>query len=55
MRAKAIEMMMAAIRADLAALNISHDVFFSERSLIDGNADRRGRDDRMAARARLRL
>ena len=35
MRAKAIEMMMAAVRADLAALNIEHDVFFSERSLID--------------------
>ena len=24
------------IRDDLAALNVSHDVFFSERSLIDG-------------------
>jgi arginyl-tRNA synthetase len=32
-RAKAIEMMMEAVRADLAALNISFDVFFSERSL----------------------
>jgi arginyl-tRNA synthetase len=38
-RAKAIEMMMAAIREDLAALNITHDVFFSERSLIDGGKD----------------
>ncbi len=38
-RAKAIETMMAAIREDLAALNVSHDVFFSERSLIDGGAD----------------
>ena len=37
-RAKAIAMMMEAIKGDLAALNIKHDVFFSERSLIeDGN------------------
>jgi arginyl-tRNA synthetase len=35
-RAKAIDMMMAAIREDLAALNVSHDVFFSERSLTEG-------------------
>jgi len=39
-RAKAIEMMVTAIRADLAALNITFDVFFSERSLIAGDADR---------------
>jgi len=39
-RAKAIEMMMAAVRADLDALNIRHDVFYSERSLIEGGADR---------------
>ena len=39
-RAKAIEMMMAAVRADLAALNITHEVFFSERSLIEGEVDR---------------
>ena len=32
-RAKAIDMMMALIRDDLAALGIAHDVFFSERSL----------------------
>jgi arginyl-tRNA synthetase len=38
-RAKAIDMMMEAVRADLAALNISFDVFFSERSLIHGAAD----------------
>ena len=38
-RAKAIEMMMDMIRADLAALNVRHDVFFSERSLIEGPAD----------------
>src|SRR5258706_7964636 len=35
-RAKAIDMMMAEIRDDLAALNVRHDVFFSERSLIEG-------------------
>ena len=35
-RAKAIAMMMEMIRADLAALNVRHDVFFSERSLIEG-------------------
>jgi arginyl-tRNA synthetase len=39
-RAKAIEMMMAAVRADLAALNITHDVFYSERSLVDGKTER---------------
>ncbi|MGC2774227.1 MAG: arginine--tRNA ligase [Bradyrhizobium sp.] len=33
-RDKAITMMMAEIKDDLAALNIRHDVFFSERSLI---------------------
>jgi arginyl-tRNA synthetase len=36
-RAKAIDMMMAMIRGDLAALNVNHDVFFSERSLSEGN------------------
>ncbi len=35
-RAKAIAMMMDEIKGDLAALNIRHDVFFSERSLIEG-------------------
>src|ERR1700681_4769537 len=34
-RTKAIAMMMEMIKGDLAALNIKHDVFFSERSLID--------------------
>src|SRR5882724_1336948 len=34
-RAKAIAMMMEAIKGDLAALNIKHEVFFSERSLIE--------------------
>src|SRR5215467_5718247 len=35
-RAKAIAMMMAEIREDLAALKVRHDVFFSERSLMQG-------------------
>jgi len=35
-RAKAIAMMMDSIRDDLASLNVRHDVFFSERSLIEG-------------------
>jgi len=38
-RAKAIEMMMAMVRADLEALNIKHEVFYSERSLIAGKTD----------------
>src|SRR5882724_6949949 len=33
-RGKAIAMMMEEIKGDLAALNIKHDVFFSERSLF---------------------
>jgi len=39
-RAKALDMMMAMIRDDLAALNVKPDVFYSERSLIDGGTDR---------------
>jgi arginyl-tRNA synthetase len=39
-RAKAIAMMMASVRADLAALNVKPDVFYSERSLIDSGVDR---------------
>jgi arginyl-tRNA synthetase len=39
-RAKAIDMMMAEIRRDLAALNVRHDVFFSERALIEGPEDK---------------
>jgi arginyl-tRNA synthetase len=31
--------MMASVRADLAALNIAFDVFYSERSLIEGGVD----------------
>jgi len=34
-RAKAISMMMDMIRDDLAALNVRHEVFFSERSLTE--------------------
>ncbi len=39
-RAKAIEMMMAAVRADLAALGVNHDVFHSERALVAAGTDR---------------
>jgi arginyl-tRNA synthetase len=39
-RAKAVAMMMAMIRQDLAALNIKHDVFFSERSLVETGNNR---------------
>jgi arginyl-tRNA synthetase len=38
-RTKAIAMMMDMIRDDLAALNVRHDVFYSERSLIEGSTD----------------
>jgi arginyl-tRNA synthetase len=41
-RARAIALMMDEIRKDLDALNVRHDVFFSERSLIDGGADQVG-------------
>ena len=41
-RAKAIAMMMDMIRDDLAALNVRHDVFFSERALIEGDGDQVG-------------
>jgi arginyl-tRNA synthetase len=37
-RGVAIEGMMAMVRADLACLNIEHEVFFSERSLTRGGA-----------------
>src|SRR5450631_2290831 len=39
-RLKAIDMMMAMIKGDLAALHIKHDVFFSERSLIETGNNR---------------
>jgi arginyl-tRNA synthetase len=38
-RGKAIELMLAEIRDDLAALHVRHDVFFSERSLMGGAND----------------
>ena len=38
-RDTAIDQMMHMIRADLAALDIKHDVFFSERSLSAGDVD----------------
>ncbi|MEL7302181.1 MAG: arginine--tRNA ligase [Pseudomonadota bacterium] len=38
-RAAAIETMMAEIKADLARLGVHHDVFFSERSLVEGETD----------------
>jgi arginyl-tRNA synthetase len=38
-RQVAVDMMLATIRSDLAALNVKHDVFFSERSLSDGGTD----------------
>ncbi len=41
-RAKSIAMMMEMIKGDLAALNIKHDVFFSERSLNEKGNDRVG-------------
>ena len=41
-RAKAIDMMMDGIRDDLAALNVAFDVYFSERSLIEGGKDEVG-------------
>jgi arginyl-tRNA synthetase len=41
-RNRAVDMMMAQIRNDLQALNVVHDVFFSERSLIGGTRDQVG-------------
>jgi len=41
-RAKAIAMMMDTIRDDLDALNVHFDVYFSERSLIEGGGDQVG-------------
>jgi len=39
-RSKSIAMMMDEIKGDLEALNIKHDVFFSERSLIESGNNR---------------
>ena len=41
-RAEAVTIMMDGIRDDLAALDIHFDVFFSERSLIEGKRDEVG-------------
>ncbi|MGQ0673422.1 MAG: arginine--tRNA ligase [Hyphomicrobium sp.] len=41
-RKTAIDMMLAEIKDDLAALNIRHDVFFSEASLTGGKKDKVG-------------
>ncbi|MCX7310416.1 MAG: arginine--tRNA ligase, partial [Alphaproteobacteria bacterium] len=38
-RERAINMMIAEIRNDLMALNVVHDLFFSERSLIEGEPE----------------
>jgi arginyl-tRNA synthetase len=35
----AVETMMVMVRDDLAALNITHEVFYSERSLVQGDTD----------------
>ena len=38
-RGKAVDMMINEIRQDLAVLNVRHDVFFSEQSLVEGGED----------------
>ena len=38
-RERAVDLMMAEIRKDLAALNVRHDVFFSEHTLIEDGHD----------------
>jgi arginyl-tRNA synthetase len=38
-RAKTVEAMLGEIRQDLAALEVEHAVFFSERSLVEGETD----------------
>ena len=38
-RAQAVEAMLGEIRRDLAAVKVEHEVFFSERSLVEGNTD----------------
>ncbi len=48
-RGKAVAMMMDAIRDDLGALKVRHDVFFSERSLVESSADQAQRTDLVAA------
>src|SRR6266699_3539773 len=38
-RAKAVQAMLDEIRGDLAAVKVEHEVFFSERSLVEGKTD----------------
>jgi arginyl-tRNA synthetase len=52
-RAKAIDMMMAMIRQDLAALNVAHDVFYSERSLVDGKDEVRATIEQLRAEDKI--
>ena len=49
-REASIDAMMDMIRDDLAALNIHHDVFFSERSLQQGNGGEVAKTDRRICR-----
>jgi arginyl-tRNA synthetase len=50
-RQRAIDLMMVEIRNDLAALNVKHDVFSSERALIDGPRDEVGETIKALRRA----
>jgi arginyl-tRNA synthetase len=52
-RAKAIAMMMEMIRADLAALNVTHDVFYSERSLVEGRDEVRATIEQLQAEDKI--
>jgi arginyl-tRNA synthetase len=52
-RAKAIAMMMAMIREDLAALNVTHDVFYSERSLVEGRDEVRATIEKLQAEDKI--
>jgi arginyl-tRNA synthetase len=52
-RAKAIAMMMAMIREDLAALNVKHDVFYSERSLVEGRDEVRATIEELQAEDKI--
>jgi arginyl-tRNA synthetase len=52
-RVKAIDMMMAMIREDLAALNVTHDVFYSERSLVEGRDQVRATIEQLQAEDKI--
>jgi arginyl-tRNA synthetase len=52
-RAKAIGMMMAMIREDLAALSVTQDVFFSERSLVEGRDEVRATIEKLRAEGKI--